>query len=292
MTSSSLVLKPFIDFAEAGQAEWITTDLFLKWKDAFGSANARTWATRLGAVRSFAKWLQAIDERNEVPPKGLIARQGTRPRPCICSDAEIGQIITAAAALASKSGLRGATFSTLFGLIAATGLRIGEALGLDDSDVDAHGATLHIRHARNGGRRIIPVTPCVIAKLQDYRQCRDRITPGGCGALLQAETGERSSIHNAEYNFAKVGQAIRLREPAPGNGHGPRIHDLRHTMATRTIIGWFREGQEVDANLYKLSAWLGHKHPAGSWWYIEAVPELLALVSERGARTSGNGGAP
>ena len=134
MTSVGLILKPFAAFADSEGAERVTTELFLRWKGTFGSAGPNTWAIRLGVVRSFATWLQGIDGRHEIPPKGLVRKCRTRPRPWICSEAETGRIVAAAAALPSRSGLRGATCSTLFGLIAATGLRIGEALGLSNSN--------------------------------------------------------------------------------------------------------------------------------------------------------------
>ncbi len=280
--SASETLKPFVAFADAEGAERITTDLFLRWKAAFGSAGPNTWAIRLGAVRSFATWLQGIDGRHEIPPKGLVRKCRTRPRPWICSEAEIGRIVAAAAALPSRSGLRGATCSTLFGLIAATGLRVGEALGLDDRDVDAVDATLFVRRGKNGRSRVIPVTRCVVAKLQAYQGFRDR-------AVAHAGSGRRASVRRAQGNFLEVVQAIGLRPLPPGRG--PRIHDLRHAMASRTILDWFRKGRDVDAEMYKLSAYLGHAMPSGTWWHIEAVPELLALASERGLRTLGDGGA-
>ncbi len=137
-------------------------------------------------------------------------------------------MVVTAAALPSPSGLRGATCSTLFGLIAVTGLRISEALGLDDQDVDAVGATLAVGHANNGKCRMIPVPRCVVTKLQTYQQLRDHVvTHAGSAALFRAKNGKRTSISTAERDFAMVGQATGLREPSPGKGRGPRIHDLR-----------------------------------------------------------------
>ena len=244
MTSVGLILKPFAAFADSEGAERVTTELFLRWKGTFGSAGPNTWAIRLGVVRSFATWLQGIDGRHEIPPKGLVRKCRTRPRPWICSEAETGRIVAAAAALPSRSGLRGATCSTLFGLIAATGLRIGEALGLDDRDVDAEDATLFVRRGKNGRSRVIPVTQCVVAKLQACQDFRSRVVAhAGSGALFQAESGRRTSANFAQWNFAKVGQAVGLRQPSPGKGRGPRIHDLRHAMATRTVLDWFRQGR-------------------------------------------------
>ena len=134
--SSGLVLRPFVLFADAEGDEWITTDLFLRWKDRFGAAGPHTWAIRLSVVRGFATWLQGIDPRTEVPPAGLIPNRQRRRRPHIYTDDEIVRIVVEAARLPSARGLRGATYATLFGLLAVTGLRIGEAVGLDDADVD------------------------------------------------------------------------------------------------------------------------------------------------------------
>ena len=284
-------LKPFVTFADTRQAEWITTELFLQWKATFGSAGLNTWAARLSLLRGFARWLQAIDERNEVPPKGLIPRRNTRRQPWIYSEAEIVRIVATAATLPSPRGLRGCTYATLFGLLAVSGLRISEALGLDDQDIDAENAVLVIHHAKNGKSRVIPVTRCVIAKLQAYQQTRDRLFHIHSGALFCTESGKRLCVSTAETNFARIRQILGLRNPSPGKGRGPRIHDLRHTMATRTIIDGFRQGRDVDAEMYKLSTYLGHADPAGTWWYIEAVPELLVLATDRGLRALGEGGA-
>ena len=132
----------------------------------------------------------------------------------------------------------------------------------------------------------------MVTKLQAYQDLREQVVAhAGSGALFQAENGKRASVNTGERNFGKVVQAVGLRQPSPGRGRRPRIHDLRHTMATRTILDWFRQGRDVDAEMYKLSAYLGHAKPSGTWWYIEAVPELLAIASERGLRTLGDGGA-
>ena len=198
--------------------------------------------------------------------------------------------MSAAAALHSRSGLRGATCSTLFGLMAVTGLRIGEAIGLDDRDLNAGDATLAVRCGKNGRSRVIPVTRCVVDKLQEYQGFRDRaVAHAGSSALFRADSGRRASVRTAQGNFREVVQSIGLRPLPPDRG--PRIHDLRHAMASGTILDWFLQGRDVDAEMYKLSAYLGHASPSCTYYYIEAVPELLALASERGLRTLGGGGA-
>ena len=218
-----------------------------------------------------------------MPPKGLILRQGGRPKPYIYSDREIRRIVTEAARLPCRTGLRATAFSTMFGLIAVTGMRIGETLALHDVDVDPDGGVIRIRHAKKGRDRVIPVTGCTAERLRMYRDTRDRILGRSAQAFFCGAGGRRLGAGTAQHNFALIGQRIGLREPqADGKkGRGPRLHDLRHTFATKTITDWFRQRRDVDAEMYKLSAFLGHAGPDCTWWYIEAVPELLALARDR-----------
>ncbi len=289
--SQARQVRPFVTFADSEGVEWITTGLFLRWKERFGSAGQNAWAGRLSAVRVFATWLQGIDPRTEVPPKGLIPRQGCRPKPHIYSDREIRQIVAEAARLECCTGLRGMTFSTMFGLIAVTGMRIGEALALHDADVDPGGAVIRVRHAKNGRDRVIPVTSCTAERLQMHRDTRNRILGRATQAFFCGTGGGRLGEDTARYNFAMIGQRIGLRELQVDNrkGRGPRLHDLRHSFATKTIIDWFRQGEDVDAGMYRLSAFLGHAGPDCTWWYIEAVPELLALARDRANASLGRG---
>lgn len=284
-------VRPFVAFADGEGAEWITTALFLRWKERFGSANRETWAKRLSAVRVFAAWLQGIDPRTEVPPKGLIPRKGCRAKPYIYSDGEISRIVAEAARLKCSTGLRASTCSTMFGLMAVTGMRIGEALKLRDGDVDTEGCTVRVRHAKNGRERVVPVTGCTAERLQRHRDARDRILGRTAEAFFCGPGGNHLCSDTARHNFAKVGQRIGLREPQTGNrkGRGPRLHDLRHTVASKTITDWFRQGLDVDAEMYRLSAFLGHADPGCTWWYIEAVPELLELARDRADSSTGRG---
>ena len=287
-TGAARILRNFASFAANQGAQGVTTDLFLCWKEQCGTAGRQTWSYRLSHVRAFARWLQSVDPLTEVPPSGLIPAGQRRPRPYIYTDAEIVGIVSEAARLPSKLGLRGLTYSTLFGLLAVTGLRISEALGLDDEDVDTDAALLHIRHAKNDRSRVVAITPCTAERLVEYRLLRDRIlgavdTP----AFLVNENRWRVNRFTAEYIFAQVSQRIGLREQQPlGHaGRGPRLHDLRHTLAVRTIIDWYRSGLDPDREMYKLSTWLGHSSPGNTYWYLEATPELLQLATERAERS-------
>ena len=291
-TSIGKILRPFAAFADAEGAEWITVELFLQWKDRSETGGTATWSNRLSLLRGFTTWLKVSDPRTEVPPMGLIRKRGQRPPPYIYSDDEIVQIVTEAAQLRSPHGLRGKTHATLFGLLAVTGLRIGEALGLNDRDVDLDAAVLHVRSAKNGKSRFVPVTDCTAYRLADYRGERNRILGTAPVPFFSGESGQRLPIRTAQTNFARIRQAIGLGKGQVGRkwtGCGPRLHDLRHTMTTKTIIDWFRQGRDIDLEMYKLSTYLGHTDPSGTYWYIEAVPELLQLVSERAERSFRNG---
>ncbi len=289
--SQAKKVHPFVRFADGEGADRITTALFLRWKERFGSAGQAAWAVRLSAVRAFATWLQGVDPRTEVPPKGLIPRRTTRPKPYVYSDGEIRRIVLEAARLECPTGLRASTFSTMFGLIAVTGMRIGETLALHDADVDTGAAAVRVRHAKKGRDRVVPVTDCTAERLQAHRDTRDRILGRPAEAFFCGAGGGRLGADTARRSFALVGQRTGLREPqADGRkGRGPRIHDLRHAFASRTITDWFRQGRDVDAEMYKLSAFLGHDGPDCTFWYIEAVPELLELARDRAGSSTGEG---
>jgi integrase/recombinase XerD len=277
------VLRRFIDFAEAEQASHITLPLLRRWQDAFGQAGRQTWAARFGMVRLFAQWLHGLDPAHEVPPRGLIPSRYRRRRPYIYSAAEIAAIVAAAAELPSVYGMRGLTCSTLFGLIAVTGLRISEALGLDTADADLHDGVLRIRRGKLGKQRLIPLAGSVTERLRRYASERDRLLGHTPEPFFVTCGGDRLGDCGARYNFALVCQRIGLRDPRHDgrHGRGPRIHDLRHSFAARTLIDWYRTGQDPAREMIKLTTYLGHTGPEHTYWYIEAVPELLELASRR-----------
>jgi integrase/recombinase XerD len=283
------VLRRFTEFADSERADHVTVDLFLRWKERYGSANNHTWCTRLSMVRVFASWLQGFDPRNEVPPPGLISSKPRRTRPYIYSDDQVAEMVAEAGRLPSSYGLRGWTCSTLFGLIAVTGLRVSEAIGLDDKDVDLNEAVLSIRRGKNGKGRFVPLSASAAERMRAYRAERNRLLGSSRAAFFLLESGERPSDCSARYNFAQVSQRIGLRERQAFNKHGrgPRIHDLRHTFAVRTIMDWYRRGLDPDREMLKLSTYLGHTKPELTYWYIEAIPELLQLACERAERNLG-----
>jgi integrase len=174
----------------------------------------------------------------------------------------------------------------LFGLIAVTGLRINEALALDDDDVDLDEGVITVRRGKNGTARFVPLAPSTVGRLRAYRAERTRLLGPTPGPFFLIESRKRPTDCCARYNFAAVSQALGLREAQQycKHGRGPRIHDLRHTFAVRTISGWYRKGLDPDREMIKLSTYLGHAKPELTYWYIEAVPELLQLASRRAER--------
>jgi integrase/recombinase XerD len=283
LTTSERVLRRFVEFANRRKECHVTADLFLAWRQEFGAANRHTWAARLGMIRQFATWLSAIDPKHEVPPSGLLPGHYRRARPYIYSESEIARIVAEATRLPSPNGLRSLTFSTFFGLIAVTGLRVSEALALDNGDVDAKTGVLTVHRGKLGKPRLIPVARSTLVRLNAYATTRDRLLGRVPKSFFVSDTGNRPDDCSARYNFAVICQRMGLRQEQRFNRHGrgPRIHDLRHTFATRTLLDWYRAGKDPDREMLKLSTYLGHSEPAHTYWYMEAVPELLELAAAR-----------
>lgn len=287
------LLRRFVEFLDGEGATVVTTELALRWAKAPAKATPATWAQRLSDVRRFATWLSATDPRTEIPPRGLLPDRYRRRQPYIYSDEEVERIVCEAARLPSPSGMRAHTYATLFGLLAATGLRLGEALALDRNDVDLGTGVLAIRRAKFGKSRFVPIHDSTSRALRRYVRHRDLYLPRPSSpAFLLSDRGTRVTQCSARYNFAVVSRAVGLRPTGPRHRHGrgPRLHDMRHRLAAKTLVRWYREGRDVERELPKLSTYLGHVHVADTYWYIEALPELLRLATERA--TGPWGGAP
>jgi integrase len=193
--------------------------------------------------------------------------------------------------LASPTGLRALTYTTLIGLLTATGLRPGEALALDGSDVDLENGILAIRQTKFGKSRFVPVADSTRAALADYAKQRDELcSRRRTEAFLVSETGGRLQSCTARVTFARMSCAVGLRTATASRrvGRGPRLQDFRHCFATRKLIEWYRAGLDVGRELPKLATYLGHVDVGHTYWYLEAVPELLQLATERlGGRQPG-----
>ncbi len=276
------LLRNFVSFVEANEATYITTALALRWAKQPRNAQPATWASRLGMVRRFASWRSATDPRTEVPPQGLIPYHYYRTPPYIYSDDEIERLLRAAANLPSANGLRASSYTTLFGLLAVTGMRINEVLTLNDEDVDLEEGILNIRRTKFGKSRLVPLHASTCDALKHYAEVRTRAFPRPTTeAFFVSARGTRITEWNARYTFAKISQQIGLRTAAKGHGRGPRIHDMRHRFAAHTLIEWYKAGVDVERELPKLATYLGHVHVNETFWYLEAVPELLQLATQR-----------
>ena len=289
LRTDELVLRRFARFADQEGASHIDTALFLRWDASLPDVGTSTRSARLGKVRLFAQWLSSIDPAHEVPPRGLLPDRSGRARPYIYNEAEIASIIATAKELPSIYGLRGLTCSTLFGLIAVTGLRISEALALEDNDLDTGNGVLRVRRGKLGRERLLPLDRTVVAQLVAYSAERDRLLGRAAPAFFVTENGTKLTDCCARYNFARACQQIGLRahQHYCRHGRGPRIHDLRHTFAVRTMINWYRTGKDPAREMIRLTTYLGHTDPDNTFWYLEAVPELLDLAM---ARATANGG--
>ena len=277
-------LRRFVDFVETEGAKFLTTELALRWAVQPVGVQRATHAGRLRIVRGFAAWLQVSDRRTQVPPQRLLPAAYRRPAPHIYSVGEFAALMAAAGQLPSASGLRGATYRTLLGLLAATGLRPGEALALDVDDVDLVGGILTVRESKFLKSRFVPLEQSTCTALTTYATFRDRARPRvDTPAFLVTARGLRLGGSAVRCTFSKLCQAVGLRPPQHPrrSGRGPRLQDIRHSFATRRLIEWYRAGLDVDRLLPRLSTYLGHSSPLETYWYIQAVPELLRLATER-----------
>lgn len=286
----AVTLGRFVEFLEREGAEFITTSHALRWACEPEGVQRATWARRFSMVRRFAAWLNAFDPRTEIPPKRLLNARHRRNKPYIFADEEIERLMAEAARLPSATGLRALTHVMLIGLLASTGLRPGEALALDLSDVDLKNGILAIRKTKFGKSRFVPIEDSTCAALSQYVERRLEFSahPQTDGFLI-SERGTRLEPCATRRTFAKLSGAIGLRKALVGQriGHGPRLQDFRHTFATRKLIEWYRAGLDVEREFPKLSTYLGHVKISNTYWYIEAVPELLQLATERMSKHGG-----
>ncbi len=281
----AMALDHFVDFLECNGAEYITTKLALCWAKEPKDVQKATWARRLSQARGFASWLSSFDPRTEIPPHRLLRSRHRRKKPYIYSELEIQQLMAEAAKLKSPTGLRALTHMTFIGLLASTGLRPGEALALNVSDVDLQNGILAIQQTKFGKSRFVPVEDSTCTALVNYAQQRDELRRSHRteAFFISERSGNRLSCHAARTTFAKLSSAIGLRPLPKGKciGKGPRLQDIRHSFATKKLIEWYREGLDVQHELPKLSTYLGHVSIANTYWYIEAVPELLQFATQR-----------
>jgi integrase len=274
------LLPQFVRFLERHGHSAISTSLALRWALAPPDASPPWAHARLAMVRGFARYLVARDPRTDVPPVELLPAPRTkRLVPYIYTDAEVCALMQGARTL---RGLKGATYATLLGLLAATGMRVGEAIALQRDDVDDHAGVLVVRHGKFGKSRELPLHPTTTAALRAYARKRDRVLrhPRSPSFLL-SRAGTRLHYKNVHAAFLRLVPRVRLAAHRPRR---PRLHDLRHTFAVATLVRWYRAGLDVEVRLPALSTYLGHVAPSSTYWYLTATPELLHLAQRRAQR--------
>jgi integrase len=274
-------LLEFVGSVLAQGSTSITTKLALEWATKPAGASPKWWAARLGIVRQFALYAQPFDPQTEVPPHHLIPCSSRRLTPYIYSKEDIDRLLQAARAQPDR--LIASTDTTLLSLIAVTGMRVGEAIRLDRRDLDHDRGLLVVRGTKFGKSRELPLHPSTVEALGRYARSRDRLLPIQYSSrLLLSRKGKPLIYNNVHRRFHRLIDRAGLANRSPRR---PRIHDLRHTFAVRTLIGWYRAGVDVEPRLPLLSTYLGHLNPTMTYWYLTAVPELLLFVSE-GCRRS------
>ena len=277
LTHQARLLANFVGYLDDHGASWVSVELAVAWATQPVEADPVWWAQRLAAVRTFATHLRSFDARTEVPPKDLLAHRARRVAPHIYSHDEIVALMTAARCI--HSPFKAVTFETLIGLLAATGMRVGEAINLDNTEVDLDNAVVMVTNTKFGKSRAVPLHTSTVAALDTYaRQRRVRWPSPHADSFFVSTVGTRL-IHT------DINAVFRKLIADTGVGHDrerrPRPHDLRHTFAVRVLLGWYRDGEDVQARLPSLSTYLGHTKPTSTYWYLSAVPELMAVAAER-----------
>lgn len=255
----------------------VTIDAAVDWATLPQGVEPIWWCQRLGIVRGFAVHQSTIDPRTEVPPKGLLARPTTRRTPYLFAASEVASLMEAAGRL--RFPLKAATYEVLIGLLASTGMRVGEAIRLDRDHVDLQDGVITVSNSKFGKSRRLPLHASTTEALAFYARRRDQLCPH------PKADGFFVSLRGTRLDHSVVGAVFRTLVQTTGIGRAarsrPRAHDLRHSFAVETLTSWYRSGADVGALLPSLSTYMGHVNPSSTYWYLQAAPELLALAAKR-----------
>jgi integrase len=277
-------LHDFANFMEQRHAPYITQPLALAWALQPLNIQPASWAQRLGFVRAFARYRSATDPRTQIPAQGLLPYRPKRAQPYLYSDNEIRGLLQAALQMPyryERGALLPWTYHCLFGLLSVSGMRLGEARNLELRDVDLTAAVLTIRGSKFGKSRLVPLHASTRKVLADYIARRQHHWAGRpvSSYLFVSSRGNRLDNSEIHRTFYRLSRQIGLR--GVSDSHGPRLHDMRHVFATRTLVRWYQSGQDPERCLPVLSAYLGHVHVADTQWYLTASPELMREAMRR-----------
>ncbi len=272
------LLPQLVAYLEAAGASTITRELAISWARRPGSAHPRHWAARLSIARGFAAYLQTIDPTTEIPPDGVFAVRYQRPTPYLWSQQDICRLLAATRSLCPP--LKAASYEALFGLLAVTGMRLGEAIALEPDDIDLDNGVITIRKqtAKLERARLVPLHPTTMQALEAYARTRTRLCPEP-----RSNTFLLSSI-GTSLDRSAVAKTLRTLTTALGlrtDTVHPHAHQLRHSFAVSTLIDWQRSGAVIDERIAVLSTYLGHVGPAETYWYLTATPELMDSAAQR-----------
>jgi integrase len=268
------VLPWFVSYLDERDVEFVTVETALAWSlERVVPDGSRVPAQRMMAVRGFARYLSGIDPRTEVPPAGTIRHPKRWRRPFIYTDTNVLALIEQADLLIAQP-LRSATYQALIGLLATTGLRVGEALRLDRYDLDRCEGVLKIRESKFGKSRLVPLDPSTLDALERYDHTRQRLCPDPrTDSLFVSLRGTRVIYECVWPTHRKLCEHACV---GAGSTVTPRIHDHRHSFAVKTLLGWYQQGVDVPSRISWLSTYLGHREPRYTYHYLSAAPDLLA----------------
>lgn len=278
----SKLLRSFVAFSEARGVDRVRNDIALEWATSTVKVpvNDALQARRMDAVRIFARHQHALDPATQIPAEGICNRRYHPREPNVFSLAQVVALLEATDTLSPQ--FKALTWRNIIGLLAATGMRPGEACRLSVNDVDLSSGTVQVLETKFGKSRLVFIHPTTAEVLRHYVQVRRAWVGTGVSAcpmlFLNARRGPLDPDRLGR-TFTQVADAAGITT-APGC-RPPRLHDLRHTFAVTTLIEWYRDGQDVQARLPLLSTWLGHVDPASTYWYLHAVPELLSYAASR-----------
>jgi integrase/recombinase XerD len=271
------ILLSLVAYVEAQKSKYITAPLALVWSQQGGCNSQRRASRRLSQARQFARYMSARDPRTEVPAKELLPCRSSRLIPYLYSEQEVERLMAAASCF--KLPWKSRTYGALIGLLAITGMRVGEAIRLELQDFDAKAGVLTVRESKFGKSRELILHSSTAQVLQAYLGSRSRrFKSSACESLLVSTSGTRLNYKNVHHGFLRMVRRAGLWDQKP---HRPRIHDLRHSFAVRTLIDWYDSDLEVEPKLPLLSTYLGHVSPSSTYWYLQASPELVSRAARK-----------
>jgi integrase len=276
------LLGQLVGYLDGAGAETVTSELVIRWARLPAGVHSNHWAKRLRVARGFAAYLHTIDPASEIPPPDVFPHRRQRATPYLFTAQDISRLLAEARRL--RHPMRAASYEALFGLLAVSGMRIGEAVTLEREDVNLDAGVITIRKAKGDRERLVPLHPTAIEALSRYASVRDHLCPTPRSRAFFISSAGTPVHPNA---LRETFRAIMTRIGVRTQDVRPRVHDLRHRYAVQTLIDWHRSGVNIDEHMPTLSTYLGHVSPSDTYWYLSASPELMALSADRLAERFG-----